>query len=242
MRSDEIVFYGASVSGTVDSTYSAAWLCDGLPGRPVRGPAGGGLTLALTAASAGACSMAVLANHNLDTAVDAELTGDITATLEGTAARPNGIPWNRYVTFTETPSVDGVTLTITGNSVPVVIGELLIGKHRTLTRGLRLGATRAMDRFAIDPRAEFGSAAPYDKGLRGDLLRGQQYYNEADCALIEAWIESTRDGSRPTVIVPNSADGRAYVVTIRDVQFGDTPGNGNRLVSFLFQEYPRSRW
>jgi hypothetical protein len=240
MRPDESVFHGASVSGTVDSTYTPAWLCDGLVGRPVRGPAGGGLTLALTA-TAGACTWAVLANHNLDAAVDAELTGDITATLEGTAARANGIPWNRYVTFTEVQSADGVTLTISGNSVPVVIGELFIGKYRTLTRAMKVGATRAFERFAIDPRAEFGSATAYDKGLRGDVLRGQQYYNEADCALIEAWVESTRDGSLPTVIVPNSADGRAFVVTIRDVSFQDI-GNGLRLVSMVFQEYPRSRW
>lgn len=241
MRPDESVFHGASVSGTVDSTYTPAWLCDGLVGRPVRGPAGGGLTLALTAAAAGACTWAVLVNHNLDAAVDAELTGDITATLEGTAARLNGIPWNRYVTFSQVLGVDGVTLTITGNSVPVVIGELFIGTYRTLTRAMKVGATRAFERFAIDPRAEFGSATAYDKGLRGDVLRGQQYYNEADCALIEAWIESTKDGSQPTVIVPNSADGRAFVVTIRDVSFQDI-GNGLRLVSMVFQEYPRSRW
>jgi len=242
MQPDELFTLDATVGGTAVATdYEQGWLVDGRAGRPVRG-VGGGLSLTITGA-AKMCSGVVLAHSNLTVA--GTVGGDVSAALTPTT-RANGITLNPWDEFTET-SVDSLTFVVTGNPVDPVVGELFVGKLRRLARNLHRGQNVwGHQRYAIDPQAEFSSQNPYDRGLEGRRLRGSNLYAPSDFDAIEAMVLSTRDGSRPLVIIPDDDDPTdAWVVKVVGFEWRRVPTSGGDIwyeVVLAFDEVPRHRW
>jgi len=241
MRDDELFTPDAGVAGSVAADYTAGWLCDRRPGRPVRGPIGGSLSLTVTN-PAKTCDAAVIANSNLSVA--AVLGGDITLSL--TPVTPeNGIPLNKWGTFSPV-SVDTVTLTVTTNPVDAIIGELYVGKIRSLARNLqRSQNVWQFETYAIRPGAEFGSVQPYDKGLEGRRLNGANLYSPTEFDDMLAWFRSCRDGSRPTIIMPDGDVDDAWIVNFTAFEWRRAPMSSGEIwyeVGMAFEELPRSRW
>ena len=239
LRPDEMMTANATVtvnSSTLDTAYTAGWLCDLRVGFPVRGASTG---LDLTVVGTTKTVDFVAATHlRLDDAVNITLSAGLTATLDGGDTPPNGIPINRYKVIAPASS-SGCRFVITGNSVAPIVGEFWAGASRTLPRELRLGAQHSMQRHNLSADAEFASILPYNKGLDGEVLTGNQVYSASEFLHIQDWYRSCRDGSLPTVIV--TCDGVCRVVFFTDLTFEEMALEHYR-VFFTFTELPRTGW
>lgn len=240
---DSVLMSPSVVTGLTDTTYEPSWLCDWRFGRPVRGPAGGALSLSITALASLLCNGAVLCNHNLDDDVDLVLSGDVSATLTGNGDQADGIPLNRWKQFAAVTATS-VDVDVTGNTDDVMIGELAIGNFRTLARALGEGTTfdvPASDK--VDPDTVFPSVNAYDPGLaREGPPVGVQWFEVTELEEILQWYKSTRAGALPTIIVPfpDDLDSHAYVVLMSPPQVSRREGKA--MVGLSFTEVPREDW
>lgn len=244
LRPDESL-WGGSASGAVAADFDAAWLVDGRPGRPAKG-ASGTVSWGIQAPSAIAgFSIIAVCNHNVDAGRDIEITGDVTATLTVPAWGKDGIPLNPFALVTPA-SLSSFSVDVAGNSAPVVVGEVVGGPARTLERQLRLESNfEALEPLAWDGR--FGSVPPYDEGTASRMLKGTTFVTGQGYADIQAWYESTRRGTRPTLIVPDSATNDAWLVTFKWAAAplkvpSSTYADQVWRVELEFYEVPRTRW
>lgn len=241
MRPDEIASYSTGVSvtaGGTDTDYSADWAADQRPGRPWRSNAATmSLTLGFPSADVG---MVVLANHNYQGPATFNIYS--TSFSANTETPPDGIPLNPF--FLRTPSAStGFTIASTTNhpSVPVV-GEVIAGKYRTLSRGMRIAdAEFSQEQFAHDPQSEFSSISPYDKALAQRTLTGSIVVDATEFTVVRDWFRSQRGWTKPSVIVPDGSVNDAWVVTFRDFRYRKLDDSLHE-VRLTFVEYPRSRW
>lgn len=233
---------GGTVTGTVDTDYTANWLVDGRSAFPVRS-ASLGLSLAVSAA-AGSVGLAAVVNHNL--IVPAVLTGGVSATITPPATRPpHDIQESHYVLVSPVATgVTGVTFTVAGNDIAPMVGGLVMGAVTTLDPVKVPGAEFGIEDFRLPRAGEFRSIPLYDRGVEGVVHRGQQYYSTADLALIKAWFRSQRSGSRPSLVVLNEAENVCLYAdfTSYRVQAAGTYDMGLWLVTFEFVEEPRWRF
>jgi hypothetical protein len=239
MRPDELMTRDATVTGTIDSAYQPSWLCDLRPGFPVRGTAGGALSLTISGTSK-SCDLLVASQLRIDTAVDITIGGALTATLDSRGVGADGIPNNRWELITPVTAA-GCTFSVTGNSQAVICGEFFAGHSRTLTRRLRAGATRTPSRFSIPANAEFASVTGYNKGLFGLTLSGDQYFiSESEITDIENWYRACADGTLPTPIIPDDAKDLCHIVKFLGYEV--TEGDANLNVAFTFEPFPLTTW
>lgn len=239
VRSDQMPTIGGSVSGGADTGYLDEWLVDGRPGRPARA-ATGSQTWTITISSS-TVGIAAICNHNIDAARTITLGGGISASTSGPTLPANGIPLNPWVTFGPTGSVTSITVAVSSNTNPLIIGEFVCGTRSTLERSLRPGASITTEYDVVRHDAEFNSLMPYDKGIVRRTLRGGNIYTDSGLAAILDWYDSTRGGTKPTLIVPYSTVQDAWLVEMKPPQYQHLSNNRNE-VSFEFVEYPRSRW
>lgn len=239
LRPDEMYAVGGTVTGGADTNYLDEWLVDGRPGRPVRAATGSETwTIVGTAAAVG---IAALGNHNVDAGRMITLGGDISATMTGPTLPPNGIPLNPWVTFTEVAGVDEVTVDIASNTVPIVVGEFVCGKRRTLERNLAVRPAFKASYQTVRHEAEFNSLMPYDKGIVSRTLSGTVVLSDTGLADVQAWWDATRGNTKPSLIIPNSNVQDAWLVEFTEFSYEPASKNVNH-VSLTFTEYPRSRW
>jgi hypothetical protein len=230
---------GGSVSGGTETSYDEDWLVDGRPGRPAHAATGSETwTITGTAAAVG---IVAVCNHNIDAAKTITMGGDLSTTLTGPAVPSNGIRLNPWVTFTEVAGVDSVTIDIASNTNAIIIGELVMGKRRTLERNLAVSPSFNQSYQTVTIDSEFDSLMPYDKGVISRTLSGSVILTDSGLADVQAWVDSTKGGSLPTLIVPLSTVQDAWLVKITDFSFQPSSKNRNS-VSLAFQEFPRSRW
>lgn len=244
LRNDESLLY-APVSGSVDADFVNDWLTDGRPEFPVQVTG----TLALTVTPAGSPAPMVdvicLHHHNVREAATVTLGGSLSSTITTAPLPPDGIFPNIYRRLTSPASVSSLVLTISGNTDPVVC-SLYAGFSRTLERPLFLGRTRN----PAQPFAWEGEslAHPNDNGLSDPLrLRGECILSEAGILEVEAWYQSTRRGSRPTLIIPDDDYNRALLAVFNYSVTDLAPGDYDDMdalfqVSFEVVEIPRVRW
>lgn len=238
VRSDEqFTLYGA-VSGGADTNYLDDWLVDGRPGRPARA-ASGSQTWTITN-TAKNVSIVAICNHNVDAARTITIGGDISASTAGPALQAHAIPLNPWVSVALT-SVSSMTVGVSSNSVPLVIGEVIAGTRRTLERQLLTRPSFTPSYRVLEHASEFDSLMPYDKGLTSRTLQGRVIVTDSGLADIVAWFDSTRGGARPTLIVPDSTVQDAWVVKFTGFSFEPDKANVNH-VELAFEEFPRSRW
>lgn len=240
MRPDELMTRDATVTGTIDSAYQTSWLCDLRPGFPVRGTAGGALSLTISGGTSTLCDLLVASQLRIDAAIDITIGAGLTATLDSRGVGADGIPNNRWEVIAPATAT-GCTFSVTGNSGAVIVGEFFAGKSRTLARRLRSGATRTPSRFSIPANAEFASVTGYNKGLFGVTLSGDQYFiSESEITDIENWYRACADGTLPTPIIPDDEKDICHVVKFLGYQVTETDANLN--VAFTFEPFPLTTW
>jgi hypothetical protein len=223
-----------TASGT-DTDYQPYWATDARPGRPYRSNA---TTFSLTIQNTnGEVGMVVVGNHNLGPG--AVISVFSTSFTVSTETPPDGIPLNAW--FIRTPA-NTTTLTVaasTANSANPVIGEVLAGKYRTLSRGVTIASANfAQQMVAADPQSEFASIPPYDKGLAQRTLSGDAIVDATEFASLRDWFRSQRGWTKPSVIV---VEGDAWIVTVRSFRYSKID-ESLYTVRLEFVEYPRSRW
>jgi hypothetical protein len=237
-RPDESFLYG-SVTGTVEATYDQDWLVDGRPGYPVRGTTG--LALTATAPAARMVGLIAVVNHNLTGTV--AITGGLTATVPAATIGGDGIPLNPFVLTTPT-SATSLVMTVT--QTPSIVGLLYAGQKRTLERQLQTQPVfDPGEPFAWE--GEYGGIGPYDAGVAARRLTGETIVSDTGLAEIKAWYLSTRQGTRPSLIVPIDTVNDAWLVTFRYTWIPKLihQADGRRsihVVQFEFVEIPRLRW
>ncbi len=247
LRPDENLCYGASVTtsaGTTDSTFTDDWLTDGRPGRPAKAT-GTSVTWAITVPS-GVLSLVVIHNHNLT--VTPTISGTISPSMGTILTGTDGITFNPWGTATEATGTS-VIVAVSSNGANVTIGEVLSGKVRETSRGLQIGRFTMgyLDTFKVGRRSRSGSVPERDLGFAARWLKATLRCTATDVAMVQAWWEASRNGTRPSVIIPFPDLNDAWVV-----QWAEDPiftplkhiSTSASLydVQLSFEEEPRRRW
>lgn len=228
----------APVSGSsVDSGYLQSWLTDGRPGYPVR--VTGTLNLTVTPAVATSVDVIALCTHNIRQAATVTLGGSLSGGITTAAMPPDNIPLNIYRRLTSPVSVTTIVLGVSGNTDPIVIGELYAGLSYKFPITFRHG-------LLVDPgqpfawEGPFTLMAPYDPGVAVPRrLKGELLLTTAELAELTAWYQSTRNGTRPSLIIPDDAVNDAWLAVF---QYTVTTDGANHIVSIEIAELPRVRW
>ncbi len=249
-RPDEWWSRASTASGSIDSDYQAQWLVDGRLGYPVRSTS---VNLSMDLSGpAGDVGLVVVGNHNL--IVPVTISGDVSASVVPAATRPpNGIPLNPFALIE--PVQTGVTdvgVDVASNDLTVIIGEVVLAAYRELTPVKIDDNAFLHTDFARDQGGEFLSVPPYDPRLAARRLSGSQYYDTATRDVIIAWFEAQRAGTWPSILIPDPDVNDAWFVKfktlsytqVKPVAVSGSPAVSDALwlVSFEFDEYPRSRW
>jgi len=223
---------GGSVSGTVDATYVENWLVDGAPGTPIQRT--GNLSAVVTPPSTQTIDLFALVNHMVD--VSASISGSATATIPAAALDGEGIRFNPFVRINPVSVGAALTLTVTGNASPVIIGELWGG----------LAVEFEPYELDLDPgepfawESEFSSIPPYDSGLSHPRrLSGEVIMTASQLAQVKAVYAASRRGSRPVLIVPDEDVNDAWCAVFRyTARYEDTLYR----VTLQASEIHRTRW
>jgi hypothetical protein len=251
MRADENVLYGGTVTttaGTTDTTYTDDWLIDGRGGRPAKAT-NGTVTWSAVGLASGTIGGCVVHNHNIEAARAITIAGGvISLALTGPAARTNGIPVNPWGSTTEASGTT-VSVAVASNPSAVVIGELIAGKFRDTSRGFQIGRFEIgyLETGQIPRRNLTGSVPHYDRGVCARYIKGIVRTTAADKALLEDWYESTRNDTRPSVLIPFTDVQDAWVVSWTNPPkfaaiYHRSASSGLWDAQLEFEEWPRKRW
>ena len=239
MRPDELMTKDATVTGTIDTAYQPSWLCDLRPGYPVRGTAGGALSLTISGTTK-TCDLLVASHLRIGATIDITIGGGLTATLDSRGVGADGIPNHRWEVITPA-SASGCTFSATGDSQAIICGEFFAGASRTLARRLRAGATRTTNRFSIPANAEFASVTGYTKGLFSLTLAGDQFFiSESEITDIENWYRACGDGTLPSVVIPDDEKDICHIVKFLGYEVTEADAMLN--VAFSFEPFPLTTW
>ncbi len=243
IRSDEIWSLNGTVTttaGTTDSDYTDDWLADTRPSWPAKATTG---TVTWSIANtAGYVNGIGIFNHNLDAALVATIGGSVSTTITIPTARPNGIPRNPFKSITAVPTCATLSIAVSGNSVPVVIGALYAGKVRAFPHtGLSVrGLSGSENDFSQGGGSQ--TMMPYDVGLRTRPLRGNTVCSTSELDDLIAWQESQRSGSRPSILIMDDTanDARLVYMTLSYDSIANASGLWE--ATLTFNELPRVRW
>lgn len=242
LRADENILRGGTVSGGAASGFDDDWLVDGRVNRAAKA-ATGTQTWTATAPASGAVNFVAVANHNVDAARAITIGGDISAALTGPAARANGInvnPWATVASVTATV----ISVAVSSNSVALAIGELIAGRLRETTYGLRVRTPFIPESEAIRHETEYGSVLSYERPFIRRSLVTSLGATQSDLDQLIAWYESTRANTRPSVILPFDDQQDAWCVeftalTYEPLRYSATDAVYDVRMDFL--EVPRYR-
>lgn len=237
VRPDEMV-RDWTVTGGADTTYLDEWLFDGRPGRPTRAADVNPSWVA--SGSPTAVTLLAVINHTVTPGNGIVFGGQLSASLAAPALGAHGIALNPW-TLVDSTLCSSVTVAVTSNAGPVIIGEVVMGRARTLERHLRQRPVFTHRYPVVREEAEFDSLLPYDKGLVSRQLRGELSLSDAGLAEFQAWWESTKGGSLMSLIVPDPTKPDALAVRMQDFAF-EAGAPGRHRLTVVFDEFPRSRW
>lgn len=228
----------AGVTGTVDTTYEASWLTDGKGNTPIRRT--GDLSLVLAALAPQDVDLLAVCHHNIEEAATIGITGDITSSILPGAYPPNDIPYNWFrLLSAPVEDVEDLTLAITGNVNPIVIGEFYAGLSWSPEVDLRAGRTLSPGQVQA-MLGERGIQPPYDAGYstpRG--ISGELALSDAEFAELITIHEAQRDGSRPCLFIPDDAVNDVWLCVF---DFEEQMVGGTHFVTIEIVEIPRLRW
>lgn len=243
-RPDELVTYGAGVSSSSVNTsggYVAGSLCGGWPAPPVRwstaNPSG-----TVTLLAAGTIGLVVVSHHKLVAGTTITFSSGITAVVTAPTVPPDGIPLNAFNTLTPVAAVTAFNFAVAGNTGDAIIGEILAGSARTLTLPLWSSDQRGMDDFTREIPISQAPMAPYDPGLSARApWKGKFLLTQAQLDEVIAWFLAQRNGTRPSVIIPDASVNDAWVGFLQKPSWSPA-GPRHFHVDLVFVEIPRSRW
>lgn len=244
-RADEqpSAFAGVSASNVM-ATYEAPWLCDMRSNRPLR-VASANLSATITplAASIGEVGLVAVINSNADPGKVFTFGGDISTTCTMAAtARPNRIPLCPWSAITPVASVDNVTVSLTGNSFDVIVGEVMFGKRRSLPRPPYPGDSGAEGDFSRLPDMDVTSIPGYDPALGGGrTLKWTCILTTAQLEEAILIYEAQMNKTRPTLFIPDILKQDAWAAYLDRPSYNiNEPGLWN--VELNWTELPRRRW
>ena len=183
------------MSASVDTTYTAADLCDGDPSTPVR-VNGGSLSAALTFTS-GSINGLIVANHNLVAGDTVDFSGTGTVTMP--AVPQNSIRMNGLELLGSPTTVGSTTVSASIGS-SAVIGEVIAGLFSDI-RTLPPRTDYPFRPFMLMPTGEYSGLA-YTKGAVSRGFGGSVYLDDTMYQTIQDAFDGSWENSRPTVIVP----------------------------------------
>jgi hypothetical protein len=227
----------APVTGTVDADFDPDWLTDGRPTMPVQ-KTGGSISLTVTPAAALNVDVIAVCQHAIRAAAAITLGGSLSSTIATAAYPPDSIPVNWFRKLSSPVSTSSIVLGVTGNTDPVIIGELYAGLSFEIASDLETGRT-------FDPGAPFsweGYAVqpPYDSGFSSPRrMRGQLQPTDAEYASLVACYQAVRRGTRPALVIPNDAVNDAWLSVF---QWTESLVGGSHIVTIEIVEIPRVRW
>lgn len=237
MSPAKMLTYGASVSGTVETGYDANALCDGDPHNPVR-TTSTGASFTITGTSTPGTNAVVIAHSNLDGAKAVTIGGGLSGTLTMPAMPNDSIPLNGWQSFTPA-TVSGFTVSLSGNSQTVVIGEIIGGVLESID--VRYGDAE----FQEDDYRVAGDSVVrrvgYDMGYAARMLTGRMVLTSAELATVEAWRRACRQTSRPSVLIPDDTVNDAWLV-LWDSFSAEAVALGQWEVTMSWKELTRTRW
>lgn len=236
---DAIHSRGSSVSGTVDATYDADWLCDGISSRPIRGT---GTTHAYTCTfpATGDVNFVALINANTVN-VNGAVSGGVTATLTANPVRANGLRRNPYAYITPVVGVSAVTLTITSNAVVPTIGEFVAGEAYEFERHIRPGSDTGFYAKNIPRDDDYDYLPSKDKNAYGRIRQIEIIATQSGANILEDLWDAQRGESAGFVMVPTPGDNDAWWG--RMTAFGiRKQGPDVFPIRFTFREYASNRW
>lgn len=261
--SDNWAAFGSASGGSVDADYDVNWICDGAVGRPVRATSGA-LTVTITNASfttnpsasssvspsGGALEYArqrktVVAIVNTNVVGTVAVSGSVSGTIPAQVPPPNSIFQNTYILATE-GSLSTLTLAFASNPTSVVVGEVMAGLAIELYPGPppRNQGVEFIPFDMDDQGGDFLSVPKYDLGLEARKLTWTQYYRKDVVDELIAMYRGQRNGSRPSLLIPNSDKQDAWVGFFDPIRWKVYAGGSNPMceVELGFTELPRSRW
>jgi hypothetical protein len=239
MRADEIASYFATVTtsaGTTDADYTDDWICDSRPSRPAR--AGSGTVTWSATSSSAEVGLIVVGYTNSN--VNATIGGGVSTTVTAGALQADGIRLNGFATVTPANQTN-LTVAFSGASATVVLGEFLYGKYRSITLPVYTSDVRSDRDFTRDQAADLSSVPPYDPGLAGRTWAGTFILTTAEVEIFRGAFRAQRNGTRPTVVVPDSTVNDAWIGYLSAP--AATPiSHRHWSVQVTFTELPRVRW
>lgn len=239
-RPDEIATYGASVAtsaGTTDTDYNDDWVCSGWPGQPARATNGTvSWTPTFTSAQVG---LVAVCHHNTD--VNATISGGVSGTVTVGALQPDGTRLNGYLTVTPA-TITSFTAAFSGAAADVIVGELIGAKYRTLTLPKLSDDDRGEADFTRPIEMDLASIPPYDPGIEGrGPWSGTFVLTTTEKDNVVAWFRAQRNGTKPSLIVPNTSVNDAWLGFLAAPQYKPI-GPALWRVKLTFREIPRLRW
>lgn len=241
VRPDENwALYGAVADtvGATDSDFTNEWLCDGRAGRPVRST-NGTVTWTITNTAA---EVGLVAVCHCDSNVNATIGGGVTATVVAGALQTDGIRLNGFATVTPVAGVTSMTVGFSGAASAVNVGEVIAGKYRSLTLPIYTADDRGERDFTRPQEMDLSSIPPYDPGLSARKpWEGTFILTTAQRDGVIDWFRAQRNGTRPSLVVPDSSVNDAWVCFISAPQYRPA-GPRHWSVSFSMTEVPRVRW
>jgi hypothetical protein len=237
------MFKAVSAAPVFDSTFQAAWATDGWPNTPFKAPTGdGSLTIS---GPAGQVDLIVLSHHNLVSPATVAFGGTAAGAIVVPVARPNGIPYNIFVKLNAAVSMASLTITVSGNPTPFIIGEVLAGLSESFdllsddnSDTYNVGS---IDHDDIDVSSVPGYDLPWDQRVK----TGSNWATATEKAFLHDWLAAQRGNTRPSVIIPNPEENDAWTVLVAGGLSGkQIMGAPNQLhhCSMTFKEVKRSRW
>ena len=232
-------------SGSVDPDYSAAWLCDINPGRPVRWTSGA--MSATISATLGVVDAIVIGHSNLQAGLTVTIAGDIHLNWLTPTVPPDGIPLNSFGLVGSPSMADSFSVSISGNSADIVIGEIAAGALETI--GLPLLDSHRLQDYAptIEPQVDVSSVLPYDKGIAQRIFTGTYLLTNTEMDTVRAWYQAQRGLSRPSVIFPDTTVQDAWFVRFKSLEAKPIVSSATAtdrlwMATLTFEEMQRSRW
>lgn len=248
LRADEIKTFplidgtlGSVSSSNVDTTYSANSLIAGWPGTPTRwtvtNPTG-----TVTLPASGSIDTVVIAHHRLAAGATVTFSSGISVVVTVPAWPPDGIPLNPFNTLTLATGVTGFAFTVASNSGDAIIGEIIAGASRTLTLPVWNDDRRGQMNFARETKVELAAVAPYRRKLAARApWKGRFVLTTAERDDVDAWFLSQLEGTRPSVVIPDTSKNDAWLGFLQEPQYAPAgPRQWN--VELTFVELPRTRW
>jgi hypothetical protein len=240
VRPGKIWTYFGTVGGfTAETSYLNSWLVDARAHRPLRTNSTSG-TVSWTGAKS--TNFVGLFNHNLDPGATVTVTvGAVGVIMVVPTYDDDEIPMGIWGFADPAQSVSSVSISVSGHTGPLVLGEFVAGFYETLEGPIISGANRAYNQHGIINDGDFDGIPTYDLGINSRVLSGDTVCKSGGLVFLKQMWLGQRNGSLPSVMVPEPGKMDAWIGRLTDFSYEQVHPEYYK-VPISFMEYPRVRW